>query len=194
MTYSRCLSYLICSMALILPVNAQDLVVGEPSCLDLVRALRLPEQIGDEPDLSPGAEWIEVDRTLAAIKSGLQGRQCRLKFRQVFNKETFDLFPLTSRILAEVPEGVLTGIELFSPGGEKLGTLDGRATVEEETDPDERIYTFYFARYRDASGGLVSLQNHLLQGELMVRWDDVRERIAINTLSAGATSAVITQD
>ena len=69
---------------LLQPLTAQDFIVGEPSCLDVVRALRLPVDPGKGVTSRPGGEWLDVDRRLGEIKADLQGRQCRLKFRQIF--------------------------------------------------------------------------------------------------------------
>lgn len=179
---------LICSLILLQPLMAQDLIVGESSCLDVVRILRLPAHTGDDPDSAPGAEWLEVDRTLAEVSTSLQGRQCRLKFRQIFEGKSLDFFPLTSRLLAEAPQGALTGLEVWALSGERLGTLEGRSTIEVEVGPRHRVYTFYYPEYRDRSGRLISYRNHLLQGELRVRWDDLRDRIAITTLSGDPAS------
>lgn len=180
---------LVCLLFLLQPLIAQDLIVGEPSCLDVVRALRLPVDPGVNPASGPGVEWLDIDRTLVEIKTGLQGRQCRLKFRQIFERKRLDLFPLTSRLLAEAPEEQLIGLELWAPSGERLGTLEGLSTVEIEMGPSNRVYTFYYPEYRNQSGRLLSFENHLLQGEFMVRWNDLRERIAIDTLPDSTTSA-----
>lgn len=184
MICGRYLSYLLFTIVFMQPVQAQDLIVGETPCLDVVRALHLPVDIKEDSSLPPGTEWLSVDQTLAALKSGLQGSQCRLKFRQIFEDGAVDFFPLTSRVLAEVPEDALTGVELWGPSGEKLGTFVGRSTIDEEIGPRHRIYTFYGPMYRDRNNRLVSLENYLLQGQLLVRWDDLRERIAITTWSA----------
>lgn len=155
------------------------------SCEELTVKNKLPKEVGKRkgPDR---LKWEEVDRILTNLHEGLQGRACQFTFSALFQvkskKEQVVYFPLTNNVLRTVPEGSLHGVQVHSMEGKPLGQYDSRVPHEKSGNAlAKRSYTLFSFQFKNPSGEFESVGGRLLLDEYLVKWDDVKDKVAITT-------------
>jgi len=138
------------------------------------------------------AKWEKVEKTLTELREGLVGQSCELRFDQVFSIEKEEAyFPLIANVLRTAPEDSLKDISVFSNDGSRLGAFSNRVTYEKQ---GRYNYTHYYFQFKDDDGELESSGNRMLidiqSGKplFLVKWDDLKERLAISTASVESGS------
>ncbi len=154
------------------------------TCAEVLADLRLPLKLKMRGKPS-AARWEQVEKTLTALRKGLQGYSCEFQFSDIFiaKKETM-LFPLIGNLLRTVPEGSLVGLEVLNTEGETLGHYENRVTFEKQ---GQYTYTQYYFQFRDQSGDLQSSGNRLFidiptgRPLFLVKWEEIKDRPVIST-------------
>jgi len=128
-------------------------------------------------------KWEKVDEVLNGIDQKLGQDDCEFAFEELFEtKKPEELyFPLTNSVLRIVPEGSFTGIAVFTKDGTALGTFSNRVRFERAGGLQvKRSYALYYFQYADLTDTLQSVGHRLLLDDFVVKWTDVREKVAIS--------------
>jgi hypothetical protein len=158
------------------------LICGEPACLQVVDEIKLPVRLKTRGK-PQRAHWEQVDRTINTLQDRLQGRACSLRFEHLFQSRKDDVyFPLTNLLIRVMPETALSGVPVFNQSGDLLGSFASRFMVEKSgAFYNRQKVTLYFFQYKDDQGELHDSGRELLLDNYLVRWADVRDRVAMTT-------------
>jgi hypothetical protein len=173
---------------LLTPLAAGQQMATPPekgSCEELTVKYKLPKEIGKRkgPDR---LKWEDVDRILTGLREDLQGRECQFTFSSLFRvkskKEQVIYFPLSNNVLRTVPEGSLEGVQVFNMEGKPLGLYDSRVPHEKSGGGlAKKSYTLFSFQFKNAKGEYESIGGRLLLDEFLVKWDDIKDKVAITT-------------
>jgi len=182
------LSLVVLLSVLMTPFAAGQQMATPPekgSCEELTVKYKLPKEVGKRkgPDR---LKWEDVDRTLTDIRENLQGRECQFTFSGLFHvktkKDQVLYFPLTNNVLRTVSEGALQGLQVFSMEGKPLGQYDSRVPHEKSGGGlAKRSYTLFSFQFKSPNGEFESVGGRLLLDEYLVKWDDIKDKVAITT-------------
>lgn len=172
------------SMFLWLAVTLLPGSLAADDCRELTESIRMPVNLKKRGKPSR-ARWEQVDKVLTGLRENSQGKVCEFTFAQVFRTKRKELlFPLTNNLLRTVPEGQLDGLGVMNQEGEPLGEYVGRVTYEKTGGlVGRKSYVLYYFQFRDLDGRLQSSGNRLLLDTFLVRWTDLKSRVAIDTRS-----------
>jgi len=155
------------------------------SCEELTVKYKLPKGVGKRngPDR---VKWEDVDRILTDMREGLQGRECQFTFGALFKvkakKDQVVYFPLTNNVVRTVPEAALQGLQVFNTEGEPLGQYDSRVPHEKSGGGlAKQSYTLFSFQFKNPSGEFESVGGRLLLDDFLVKWDDIKDKVAITT-------------
>ena len=155
------------------------------SCEELVAKYKLPKDVGKRkgPDR---LKWEDVDKLLTGIREDLQGRECQFTFSQIFQvkpkKEQTVYFPLTNTVLKTVPETALQGVQVFGVEGTPLGQYDSRVPHEKRGHGLAKTsYTLFSFQFKNPNGEFQSVGGRLLLDDFLVKWNDIKDKVAITT-------------
>ncbi len=184
----RMVPFVVLTSLLMTPFAAGQQMATPPekgSCEELTVKYKLPKEVGKRkgPDR---LKWEDVDRILTNIREGLQGRECQFTFRALFQvkpkKEQIVYFPLTNNVLRTVPEGSLHGVQVLSMEGKPLGQYDSRVPHEKSGGTlAKKSYTLFSFQFKNPSGEFESVGGRLLLDEYLVKWDDIKDKVAVTT-------------
>ncbi len=155
------------------------------SCEELTVKYKLPKEVGKRkgPDR---LKWEDVDRILTAMREDLQGRECQFTFGALFKvkskKDQVVYFPLTNNVVRTVPETALQGLQVFNMEGKPLGQYDSRVPHEKSGGAlAKKSYTLFSFQFKNPNGEFESVGGRLLLDEYLVKWDDIKDKVAITT-------------
>ncbi len=155
------------------------------SCEELTAQYKLPKEVGKRkgPDR---LKWEEVDKILSGIRQDLQGRECQFTFSALFQvkpkKDQVVYFPLTNNVLKTVPENALQGLQVFGVEGKPLGQYDSRVPHEKSGGGlAKRSYTLFSFQFKNPNGEFEAVGGRLLLDDYLVKWDDIKDKVAITT-------------
>ncbi|MFB3906387.1 MAG: hypothetical protein ACE15E_23330 [Acidobacteriota bacterium] len=183
----RTISFFVLVSLLITPFAAGQQTAAPPkgSCEELTFKYKLPKEVGKRkrPDR---LKWEDVDKILTGIREDLQGRECDFTFSALFRvepkKDQVIYFPLTNNVLRTVPEGVLRGLQVFNMEARPLGQYDSRVPHERSGGGlAKKSYTLFSFQFKNPDGEYESVGGRLLLDEFLVKWDDIKEKVAITT-------------
>ncbi len=151
-------------------------------CRELSESMRMPVKLKRRGKPSR-ARWEQIDKVLTGLREKAGGRVCALTFEQVFRTKREELLvPLTNNLLKTVPEQALQGLAVMDQKGEPLGEYVGRVTYEKTGGlVGRKSYVLYYFQFRDSEGQMQSTGNRLLLDYFLVRWADLKGRVAIDT-------------
>lgn len=149
-------------------------------CTNLLSGQKLPAELKTRKK-ALRARWEQVDKVLVTAGEAVNGKQCAVRFDQLFTSKTDDLlFPVTHVVMKHVPEEVLQGLNVYDSAGELVGQYEGRVPHERSGGlyGTSRSVTLYSFQYRK-DGELHSLGRRLLKDDYFVRWSDIKTRAAL---------------
>jgi len=175
----RVLSTCIVAFSLLAGTYAQD-------CASVRIDLKLPAKIKTrgKPKV---AKWEEVDKLLNSLHGRLQGLNCSFRYDEVFRlgKEKDEdrfFFPLTNSVVRLVQEEPLMDSNVYSRKGELLGTFAGKIRFEKSGNLyAKKSYTVYYFQYKTPGGRLQSVGSELLLDRFLLKWVEIKNKIAIST-------------
>ena len=146
-------------------------------CRELSESMRMPVKLKRRGKPSRARRWV------TGLREKAGGRVCALTFEQVFRTKREELLvPLTNNLLKTVPEQALQGLAVMDQKGEPLGKYVGRVTYEKTGGlVGRKSYVLYYFQFRDSEGQMQSTGNRLLLDYFLVRWADLKGRVAIDT-------------
>ena len=149
-------------------------------CGSLVQELDLPVKAKTRGNPKV-VRWELVDKTMDSLDKfpeTLPG--CQLTFDQVFKTDREDIYlPLTNTLIRLAPEGTFQGLKFYSRDGVEQGTYDHRVIFEKTGGLHAlRSYKIYIFQYTSPSGRLMKVGPQLLLDNFMIRWEDLKDRIA----------------
>ncbi len=184
----RIISLLVLLSLLATPFVAGQQTAAPPakgSCEELTVKYKLPKEVGKRkgPDR---LKWEGVDRVMTDIREDLQGRECQFTFSALFQvkpkKDRVIYFPLTNNVLRTVSEASLQGIQVFSVEGKPLGQYDSRVPHEKSGGGlAKKSYTLFSFQFKNPGGEFESVGGRLLLDDYLVKWDDIKDKVAITT-------------
>ena len=125
--------------------------------------------------------WELVDKTMDRLDK-LEDAEpgCRMTFSQVFRNDRDDIYlPLTNTLIRLAPEGTFNGLKFYSRDGVEQGTYEQRVEYEKTGGLyARRSYKIYIFQYTTPSGRLMKVGPQLLLDNFIIKWDDVKDRIA----------------
>ena len=128
-------------------------------------------------------KWEKVDEVLNGVAQNLETVACEFAFGELFrNKNEGELyFPLTNTVVRLVPEESLAGVEVFNKEGEALGVYSNRVRYERSGGLQwKQSYETYYFQFTDSAGKLQSVGHQLLLDSYVVRWMDIRGKVAVS--------------
>ncbi len=128
------------------------------------------------------AQWEQVETVLIAARDAIEGKDCRLRFDQMFISKSDELlFPITHVVMKYVPEEALAGLNVYDSSGSLVGQYEGRVPHERTGGlyGQNRSVVLYSFQYKK-DGEIHSLGRRLLKDDYFVRWSDVKTRIALS--------------
>ncbi len=169
-----CLFFIASSpLGLTLEVQAKD-------CSNLLSQTKLPLELKTRKK-ALRAQWEQVDKVLVTVGEAINGKECTVRFDELFSSKTDDLlFPITHVVMKHVPEQMLAGLNVYDSAGEIVGQYEGRVPHERSGGlyGQSRSVTLYSFQYRK-DGELHSLGRRLLKDDYFVRWSDIKSRTAL---------------
>lgn len=159
----------------------EGLPVPSPkACQQILEVKKLPLKLKTRGPVRR-VRWEQIDQVLTDLSGNPQGRACAFKFAQIFRTDREDVFvPVTNNLIRVAPETTLQGISIYRQSGEPAGEYSGRVSYSRKGGLySTESYTLYHFQYRDTDGELQSSGNHLLLDDYLVRWQDLRDRLAI---------------
>ena len=164
--------------------GAQDALADEDeTCVAASAKLKFPVKLKTRGK-PRRVKWEQLDRVLTDLTEWIEDGACRFRFSEVFTTNRPDLYvPVTNSLVRLVPEASLQGLLVFETSGEKLGEYVGRATYERRGNLQfKKSYRLHYFQFKDFSGELQSTGGRLLLDDYLVRWSDLKGRVAVNTL------------
>ncbi|MDA2924081.1 hypothetical protein MYX65_05390 [Acidobacteria bacterium AH-259-L09] len=154
---------------------------GEEPCSAALRELKLPVKLKTRGK-PRRARWEQVDKMLTELRKNLQGATCEFKFEEIFKTDKEKLYlPVTNNLVRTVSEAALEGVPIFNQSGERIGEYIGRVTYNRSGGLYvTKSYTLYYFQFRDTQGKIQSTGNRLLLDDYLVRWSDIKNRVAVN--------------
>ncbi len=171
----------ILTLALLLTTACGPLLGAQ--CEALINELDLPvkAKTRGKPKV---IRWETVDETMDSLDRSNDARSgCRLTFAQVFKIDRDDLYmPLTNTLIRLAPEGTFGGLKFYSRDGVEQGTYEHRIVFEKTGGLyARRSYKVYIFQYTTPSGRLMKVGPQLLLDSFMIRWDDIKDKVAYST-------------
>ncbi len=156
----------------------------DAQCLEVSRNRKLPVKLKTRGK-PKRAQWEQVDRVLTDLREDVKQTPCQFRFDSLFKTREKQLYiPLTNNLIRTVPEETLQGLTVFYQSGETQGEYVSRVTHDRSGGLyARRSYTLYSFRFRNADGEVMAIGNDLLLDNFLIRWSDIRNRIAINAQS-----------
>jgi len=155
------------------------------SCEELTLKYKLPKDVGKRkgPDR---LKWEDVDKLLTGMREELPGRECQFTFGALFQvkpkKDRPLYFPLTNNVIRTVPENALEGVQVYDLEGKPLGRYDSRVPHEKSGGGlAKKSYTLFSFQFKNPSGEFESVGGRLLLDEFLIKWDDIKDKVAITT-------------
>ena len=164
--------------------GAQDALADEDeTCVAASAKLKFPVKLKTRGK-PRRVKWEQLDRVLTDLTEWIEDGACRFRFSEVFTTNRPDLYvPVTNSLVRLVPEASLQGLLVFETSGEKLGEYVGQATYERRGNLQfKKSYRLHYFQFKDFSGELQSTGGRLLLDDYLVRWSDLKGRVAVNTL------------
>jgi len=155
---------------------------GADRCQEVVSEAKLPVNLKTRGKPKVG-KWERVDEILNEVGQKMEAAQCELSFGELFrNKKEEELyFPITNTLLRVVPEESLKGVKVYRKDGELLGVYTNRSLYERSGGLQlKKSYTSYYFQYEDLSKKVQSVGHRLLLDDFVVRWIDIKNRVAIS--------------
>ncbi len=155
------------------------------ACADVAAKLKLPQAVGKRKQPNR-LKWEDVDKVMTRLREELQGRECRFSFAEVFRfkqkKDEEIFFPLTNNVLRTSPEGVFEGIEVFNHQVKVVGRFANRVPHERSGGGyAKKSYTLFSFQFKNSSGEFESVGGRLLYDDYLVRWNDIKEKVALTS-------------
>jgi len=150
-------------------------------CSNLLSEQKLPAAFKTRKN-AVRAQWEQVDKVLVTVSEAIGGKDCALRFDQLFTAKTDDLlFPITHVVMKHVPEEALRGLNVYDSSGAPVGEYEGRVPHERSGGlyAQSGSVTLYSFQYRK-DGEMHSLGRRLLKDDYFVRWSDLKTRIALS--------------
>lgn len=168
---------------LLLLLSVVSTTVAARDCEKVLTEMRLPAQLKTRGKPAR-VHWEQADAVITKLRNGLQGKECEFAFGQIFKakKKKIVYFPLTNNVVRTTPAEALKGLEVFNQRGQILGQYEGRVTYERGGGTYAKNgYTLYYFQMKDQRGELQSTGNRLLLDDYLVKWEDLKNRVAIST-------------
>lgn len=165
----------------LVPSEETCFLQGEEPRSAALRELKLPVKLKTRGK-PRRAKWEQVDKVLTELRKNLQGTTCEFKFEEIFKTDKEKLYlPVTNNLVRTVSEAALAGVPIFNQSGERMGEYEGRVTYNRSGGLYvKKSYTLYYFQFRDTEGKLQSTGNRLLLDDYLVRWSDIKNRVAVN--------------
>jgi hypothetical protein len=165
-------------LAFVFPVDSRA-----EDCAAIAKELKLPVNLKTRGKPKVG-KWEKVDEILNRVAKNPSARACRFAFRDLFrNKKEAELhFPLTRSVLKEVPEDVLRGVAVYTKEGDLLGRYENRVRYEKSGGLQVLdSYESYYFQFSTPAGKLESVGNRLLLDSYVVKWTDIKDKVAVTS-------------
>ncbi len=157
-------------------------LLSQDPCQSAAEEFKLPVKLKTRGKPSR-ARWAQIDQVLTSLRTNLEGVHCSFQFDDLFRTERTQLyFPLTNNVLRTTPQGTFQGVQIFGQTGELLGQFSNRVTYQRSGGlyGDNR-YTLHYFQFEDRVGTLQSSGNRLLLDNFLVKWQEIKHRLAIPT-------------
>lgn len=155
-------------------------------CSTIALELKLPVKLKTKGKPKV-ARYDKVDQTLYSLTRSLQGSVCEFSFSRLFKmKDEEVFFPLTNSVIRLAPEGTFKGLEVFTKDGDELGEYEGRVKYERSGGlyaPGRKSYSLFYFQFRSKAGRLESVGQRLLLDNFVVKWADIKDKVAVSTIS-----------
>ena len=170
------------AVSILLSMTLVPSPLAADDCRELSESLKMPVKLKRRGKPSR-ARWEQIDKVLTGLREESQGRVCALTFGQIFRTKREELlFPLTNNLLKTAPEEALQGLAVMDQKGHPLGEFVGRVTYEKTGGlVGRKSYVLYYFQFQDTEGQLQSTGNRLLLDDFLVRWADLKDRVAIDS-------------
>lgn len=154
--------------------------VEKLACDSVSGQVSLPDRLREGRRRRP--VWQQVDDVLIRLLPALQGQQCSYRFSDLFKGVDDDEFvPLTNRLLSVLPADSLDGLMTYDQSGRQLGLFADRTSRDTRHRlPSSEV--FFSLGYETPDGRLRSTERRLLDGNVLLKWGDVKDRIAVSTV------------
>ena len=165
-------------LVLVLPVDTRA-----EDCATIAKELKLPVNLKTRGKPKVG-KWEKVDEVLNMVAKSPSASACRFAFRDLFrNKKEEELyFPLTRSVLKAVPEDVFRGVAVYTKEGDLLGQYENRVRYEKSGGLQVLdSYDSYYFQFSTPAGKLESVGNQLLLDSYVVRWTDIKDKVAVSS-------------
>ena len=151
-------------------------------CRRLSASASAPSHLRDSHRRPP--LWQQVDAALARLVPRLQGQECTYRFTDLFKGlDDDDLVPLTNRLLSVAPGASLEGVVIYDRTGAEMGRFE-RSVASDLKPALTPFHTFFAFSYRTPAGALMSTDRRLLEGDALMKWADVKERVVVDTVDS----------
>jgi hypothetical protein len=151
-------------------------------CAAIVADSKLPVKLKTRGKPKVG-KWEKVDEVLNSMGQKVKASECKFTFGELFRykKEDELYFPLTNTVLRVVPEAAFRGVSVYSKDGELLGVYANRALYERSGGLQlKKSYKSYYFQYEDRSNKLQSVGHRLLLDDFVVRWLEIKDKVAVS--------------
>jgi len=155
---------------------------GQEACVTVLEGKSFPTKFKTRGPLQR-ARWEQIDEVLTGLREDLRGIDCEIKFQEIFRTDKEELYiPLTNNLVRLVPEATLKGLPIFDQSGERLGEYENRVSYNRSGGLySVESYTLFYFQFKDTQGELQSSGNHLLLDNFLVPWNDLAERVAMES-------------
>jgi hypothetical protein len=151
-------------------------------CEAIVAEAKVPVKLKTRGKPKVG-KWERIDEVLNELGQKMEAVECELTFGELFrNKKEEELyFPITNTALRVVPEESFRGVRVYRKGGELLGVYANRSLYERSGGLQlKKSYKSYYFQYEDLSKKLQSVGHRLLLDDFVVRWMDIKDKVAVS--------------
>lgn len=155
--------------------------VSAEGCDAIAKELKLPEKLKTRGKPRVG-KWEKVDEILNEVAKSPEARACQFTFADLFRykKEEELHFPLTHSVLKLAPEDSFQGVEVYTKEGDLLGNYTNRVRYEKSGGlAVMKSYDSYYFQFSTPAGKLESVGHKLLLDSYVVRWTDIKDKVAV---------------